>query len=471
MKINLGLESISVCDVADFCCGELKCADGLNIKIKNVCTDSRETDENSLFIVTVGERVDGHNYIGSAIERGCRCFLCQYVPNDIDADMCAFIVVPDSVSAISALAKGYRAAKKLDSIAITGSVGKTTTKELVASIIREKYITYGTDGNFNSVIGMPMSLMEAPEDTEMGIFEMGMSAMGEISSMSRCAEPCIAIVTNIGTSHLEYLKSRENICRAKLEIAEGLRAGGKLLLNADEPLLMGAREIVGRDDIEYIYISAKGNERTRYRAENIRISSQGSDFDLYADGKHICDIHINAVGEHIVFNAVLAYAAADIAGLCDEEIRRGLLKYKPAGDRQNIYKKGNITVIADCYNAAPESMRAALGVLSAIEGERKIAVLGDMKELGESSDSLHFALGEQVFSACDMLLTLGESAKMIAMGAKSAGLADENIFSFEPSMYDELASALNLTIHDGDAVLFKASRAMRLENIIEKLKI
>lgn len=470
MKIRLGLENLSAETIARLCSGELVRGPMTDLTIKYVCTDSREADGDTLFIVTVGERVDGHNYIASAIASGCRSFLCQYIPDGIITDGCAFILVPDSVAAISYLAKGYREEQKLRSIAITGSVGKTTTKELVASVMREKYDTYCTDGNFNSVIGMPMSLMQAPNSAEMGVFEMGMSGFGEIESMSDCASPSLAIVTNIGTSHLEYLKTRENICRAKLEVASGLDDGGYLLLCGDEPLLRRAKDIVKRDDINYVYVSTDGADAD-YSAENIRLFENYSLFDLNARGSYIRDILVDIPGKHIVFNAAMAYAAADILGLSDDEIRRGILKYTPAGNRQNIYERGGIKIIADCYNAAPESMHAAINVLCGFSGKRKIAVLGDMLELGENSDEMHFEVGAYAADKVQMLFTYGENARGIADGAISAGIDKSCVCSFSRDESDALAKKLGSVIGEGDAVLFKGSRAMRLEEIIEKLEI
>ena len=469
MKIKLGLENLSVNDVAIYCGGRLVCSDGFDIKIEYVCTDSREVDENTLFIVTVGERVDGHKFIESAKNSGCRCFLCQYVPDDIDTEGCAFVVVDDSVAAFSLLASGYRNKNKLQSVAVTGSVGKTTTKELVASVMRQKYNVYCTDGNFNSVIGMPMSLMEVPADRDLGVFEMGMSGFGEIHSMTACANPSVAIVTNIGTSHLEYLKTRENICRAKLEIADGLVSGGYLVLNGDEPLLEDAKGIVGREDINYVYISIEENLNADYRAENIRSFNDCSLFDINANGNIVRDVRVDIPGRHIVFNAVMAYAASKILGLTEEQYRAGLLNYTPVGNRQNIYDKGGVKIIADCYNAAPESMRAAISVLCGFSG-RKIAVLGDMKELGEMSDKLHFELGQHIAHKCDLLFTFGESARLIADGAVFSGLSQDNVFSFAQDDVDAMADRLNSVKKDGDVILFKGSRAMKLENIIEKLE-
>lgn len=469
MKIKLGLGKVSMEQITQYTSGELyDFTDGV-CEITHVCTDSREADENTLFVATRGERVDGHDYILSASERGCKCFICEYVPVDISGKQLSLCVVENSFNAFADLARGYRQGGKMKGVAITGSVGKTTTKELMASVAKEKLEVYCTNGNFNSVIGMPMSLMEADEHRELGIFEMGMSGFSEISSMSRTLNPDIAMVVNIGTSHLEYLGTRANIAKAKLEIADGLKKGGTLILNADEPLLINAGDTVGRDDINYVYTSCKNNEIAEYKALNIRLSENGSMFDMYADGKIIRDIELCVTGAHIVNNALMVCACALMLGLDEDSIRRGLKKYTPVGYRQRIYEKENKKIIADCYNAAPESMRAALDVLSTVAKGRKIAVLGDMKELGKNSDTLHYSLGEYAVKKADILITVGESGKIIAEGAGRNGMLE--VYSYGENDISGVCNRINEISTDGDCLLFKASRSMKLERIIEELKL
>lgn len=469
MKIKLGLGKISMEQITQYTSGELYDFTGDVCEITHVCTDSREADEHTLFVATRGERVDGHDYILSASELGCKCFICEYVPFDISGKKLSFCVVENSFEAFANLARGYRKNAAMKGVAITGSVGKTTTKELMASVAKTKLEVYCTSGNFNSIIGMPMSLMEAHQDRELGIFEMGMSGFSEISSMSRTLCPDIAMVINIGTSHLEYLGTRANIAKAKLEIAEGLKTGGTLILNGDEPLLHNARDIVKRDDINYVYTSCNNNEMAAYKAQNIRLFDSGSLFDMYAEGTVIKDIELCVPGIHIVNNALMVCTCALMLGLDEESIREGLKSYTPVGYRQRIYEKDNKKIIADCYNAAPESMRAALDVLSAVAKGRRIAVLGDMKELGKNSDTLHYSLGEYASKKADILITVGESGKIIAEGAVRSGLCD--VYSFEENDILGICDKINAICADGDCLLFKASRSMKLERIIEELKL
>ena len=468
MKIKLGMNKVDMADVARYCGGDLYdfTRDG-NSSFEYVCTDSREADENTMFVATRGERVDGHDYIIKAIELGCRCILCEYVPSDIKGKEAAFVVVENSIDAFSDCAKGYREESPLPTVAITGSVGKTTTKELCASIFKKFCKTYYTEGNFNSVIGMPMSLMSAEGDCQAAIFEMGMSGFGEISKMTRVATPMVAMVTNVGSSHLEYLRTRENIAKAKLEIGEGLVDGGHLLLNGDEPLL----EDHYCERYETVYVGF--SEECSFRISNVTVDESGTRFDLRVPrGDYIFGIHLNLVGKHFAYNAAFAAAAACLMGIDCETIREGLEAYTPTNMRMNISKRDGITLIADCYNAAPESMCGAIDSLSAIgvEGKR-IAVLGDMKELGERSDDMHRSVGTYLARrGIDMLFTLGNSAAYIADAALERGMKSENVISvIDPTEKEKLASVIKAKMSKGDAILFKASRSMKLEEVIASI--
>ena len=468
MKIKLGLGKANMEMIARWCGGELYdfTADAGNC-FEYVCTDSREADENTMFVATRGERVDGHDYIIKAIEQGCRCILCEYVPTNISGKAAAYTVVENSIDAFADCARGYRAEHLLPTVAITGSVGKTTTKELTAAILRQKYNTYSTQGNFNSVIGMPMSLMEADGACETAVFEMGMSAFGEIRSMTRAACPKVAMVINIGSSHLEYLETRENIAKAKLEIAEGLSEDGCLLLNGDEPLLKNHR---GKHYKTY-YVGVE-NEKCDVRAENIRIEGDRTIFDLKLFDKKLEALQLPIVGKHFAYNAAFASAAASLMGAGEREIRQGLLSYIPGAMRMNIEERNGVTLLSDCYNAAPESMRAAIETLSAIEVKgRRIAVLGDMKELGRDSDALHRGVGKFLAQKkIDMLFTLGESGALIAEEAILCGMKPSCVFAeIREGENDALVAEIASAIKQGDAILFKASRAMRLETLIEAL--
>lgn len=465
MKIKLGLGSMTLKQATAYCGGE--CVGDGQASFEYVCTDSREADENTLFVATRGERVDGHNYISSAEKLGGSCFLCEYIPNGVSHNS-GFCIVKNSIDAFSSLAKGYKADCPIDTVAITGSVGKTTTKELTSLVLSQGFELYRTEGNFNSIIGMPMSMLEVGREHSIAVFEMGMSGFGEIRSMSLTATPKIALITNIGSSHLEHLGTRENIARAKFEIADGLRDGGTLLLNGDEPLL---RELAdNKTDCNYnvMYASMKGNGD--FCAENIRHTENGSTFDVKYKDDCMRDIFLPAVGDHLVFDALFACAAGILMGLDRKQISTGLAGYIPGAYRQRIYDCNGVKIIADCYNAAPESVKGALKVLSGIGCDRKIAVLGDMRELGENTAALHREVGAEAAKSADVLYCVGELGKYIAEGAAAAGMSNEKIFVDLSDNAADTCSGLCDMLCTGDAVLFKASRAMRLENIIEYIE-
>ena len=470
MKIKLGLGKIRMEDVARFCSGELyDYTKNSDASAEFVCTDSREADVDTLFVATLGERVDGHDYIVGALDRGCRCVLCEYVPAGIAGREAAFVVVENSIDAFALTARGYRERKPLKTVALTGSVGKTTTKELTASILQRETKLYATSGNFNSVIGMPMSLMEAPCDRDTAVFEMGMSSPGEIRSMTHAATPDIAMVINVGSSHLEYLKTRDNIAKAKLEIAEGLKDGGILLLNGDEPLL---RKYVKKGKYSIIYVGIENTKNCDIYAENIFVGNRSTSFDLCFKGRMIRSLKFNILGKKFVYNAAFAASAALLLGAGEDAVRKGLEEYLPSEMRQSISEKNGITVIADCYNSAPESVRAAIDTLSSLEVQgKRIAVLGDMRELGADSDNMHREVGEYVAkNGVDVLLTLGESGAYIAEGAIRCGMNAHCVFvERDTDNIEMLCLEIENNMSKGDAVLFKASRSLRLERAIERL--
>jgi len=428
--------------------------------IKNISLDSREIEAGTLFVAIKGERFDGHDFIGKAFEDGAAAIVCERIPYKVKGNV---ILVDDSLHAFGSLAKNHKRVIAPLTVGITGSVGKTTTKQFIYSVLKEKYTTHKTDGNFNNEIGMPITILRMPCDTEALVLEMGMSFKGEISRLTRIAEPDIAVMTNVGSSHIENLGSREGIRDAKMEIAEGLREGGKLVLNGDEPLLAGVDGA--------IYVSME-NEDSDYRAVNVKEMDGYYTFDIACAEGIVKDFRINVLGIHNVYNAVLSYAVGKIAGMEDEDIRRGLLNFENAAMRQNIYENDGYTVIEDCYNASPESMKASLKVLcSKAKENRKVAVLGDMLELGAYSETLHRAVGAAVVElGIDKLFTFGKLAEFIAKGAIEAGMKPCDIVSITDADCPEaMADAIKQEVRDNDTLLFKASRGIKLERITEIL--
>ena len=453
--------------------------------VSYVCTDSREADGETLLCAIRGERVDGHAFLPRAAEGGCRAFLCEKLPEgweEAHAPLgCAAIVVEDTVEALGRLANARRAEelRALRITAVTGSVGKTTTKEMIAAVLAGAGSLFKKDGNYNSTIGLPLSFMEISPATKTAVLEMGMSARGEITAMTTAVCPDVAVIANVGTSHMEYLGSRENIARAKLEIARGLRAGGTLVVNGDEPLLSALGQDFSEDrpkipaDIRVLRLSLAGSEGADYTVTSMSARDDGMHFDLRTPTALWQDLVVPALGEHLVWAAAFAAIVGSLYGLEEAQIKAGLLNYRPADMRQNTRVLRGVTFITDCYNAAPESMRAALGVLSmtAAGGRclRRIAVLGDMKELGENTVALHRGVG----AACadkgvDLLITVGELGAEIARGAREAGMPAEAVcVTGGADTYGDTAADLAALLREGDCVLFKASRSMKLETIAE----
>ncbi len=471
MKIQFSTDVISFGTLARLCGGELRQGSLGAVCAHYICTDSREADSDTIFVALRGERTDGHNFIGGAISRGCKCVICEHDSEEMLQNNVTAIVVNDSELALAKLANSYQAQYlHTKNIAVTGSVGKTTTKDLVASVLSAGRRTNKSGGNHNSLVGMPLSMLQIPTESEYAVLELGMSSFGEIERLSIVATPQIAIITNIGTSHMEMLGSRENICRAKLEILCGLRDGGVLLLNGDEPLLANVKGKSYRTQ----YVSLRC-EKADFFAKNIKVENDCTRFDAVCMGTEMKDLAIRLVGRHNVYAALYAIAVATELGLAEEEIREGLYAFCPEGMRQHIYSLGSITVIEDCYNAAPESVNAALDVLGEYSRRtdgRSIAVLGDMLELGQDSPALHRMVGAHLAeNKIDKLFTLGSEAKQIAVGARQMGMSRTDVrMTDHVTNIESISEALLAEIKAGDVVLFKASRAVGAEQIIAYLK-
>lgn len=424
--------------------------------IKNISLDSREIEAGTLFVAIKGERFDGHDFIGKAFEDGAAAIVCERIPYKVKGNV---ILVDNSLYAFGAIAKNHKKLISPLTVGITGSVGKTTTKQFVWAVLCEKYKTHKTDGNFNNEIGLPITILKMPCDTEALVLEMGMSFKGEISRLSHIAEPDIAVITNVGSSHIENFGSREGIRDAKMEIAEGLKEGGRLVLNGDEPLLSGIEGAV--------YVSME-NKDSDYRAVNVVENDGYYTFDIETKNGTVKDFRINVLGIHNVYNAVVAYAVGKIADMDDDSIKAGLLKFENAAMRQNIYENDGYTIIEDCYNASPESMAASLKVLcSKAKQGRKTAVLGNMLELGIYSEELHREVGRKAAElGIDLLYTFGDMAENIAKGAVDAGMNEDSVVSVtDLDSPEELADFIKSRVKENDTLLFKASRGVKLERI------
>ncbi len=421
--------------------------------ITGVSTDTRTLKSGELFIALSGENFNGNDFVRQALSKGAAAAVCTAFELKDDR----VIIVEDTLQALLSIASFYRDKFNIQLLAITGSAGKTTTRGMVAKVIESKYKTLITKNNLNNEIGVSKTLLELDSTYEAAVIEMGMNHFGEIERISRCAKPTLGIITNVGVAHIENFGSREGILRAKLEITQGMKKNSPLVLNGDNDLLKDYKN----NDYEIIKFGIESKDCDVF-ADEIKQVTDGSYFTVHYGGKAVKGF-VPALGRHNVSNAVCAVAAGLLARVQPENAVNALEGFKTEGRRQKIIKKHGFIFIEDCYNANPDSVEAALSILSQIECKRKIAVLGDMLELGAHADSAHIKSGELAALSADILFTLGEKSKQTALAAKKAGCRISEGFTSK----NELTKRLCQTIKEGDAVLFKASRSMKLEDVID----
>ena len=417
----------------------------------SVCIDTRKITKGCLFICIKGERFDAHQFADEALSFGASAVM---IHSDIEPNG-AYIKVDDTSKAMLSLSGYYRSKFDIPVIGLTGSVGKTTTKEFTHLVVSAKYNAIKTLGNLNNEIGVPQMLFQIDKSTEAAVIEMGMNHFGEISRLVNEVKPTIGLITNIGVSHIENLGSREGILKAKLELCEGLAEGAPLILNGDNDMLQTVKDVHHK-------VVFYGIENGEFKAENIVETDKSTSFDVayYGKKQHIT---IPTIGIHNVYNALAAFAVGYFLNVEPQAAADALGTYVPAGMRQKVVDVDGITSIEDCYNASPDSMRAALKTLSNIKGNKKIAVLGDMLELGDYAKTAHTEVGKAVAeNKIDYLLAYGNDAKFYVDGAKQSGV--ENAFLFDDK--EKLSEMLLNIATKGDAILFKGSRGMKLEDVI-----
>lgn len=426
----------------------------INPMITGICTDTRKLSPGCLFIAIKGPNFDGHTFAKTALQQGAAAVLCQDETGGGENEL----LVPDTRAALLKLAAYYRRLFDIKVVGITGSVGKTTTKEMTAAVLASTFKVLKNAGNLNNEIGLPMTVFELDESYEAAVLEMGMSGLGEISRLSGVCAPDIGVISNVGVSHIEKLGSKANILKAKMEILDGMPQGAPLLLNVDDDLLRKTQT-----DGHPIFYYGIENEACDFKACGIEQSESSTHFTIESkDFQQAVDLP--AIGRHNIYNALAAFAAGILAGVTPKDAAAALASYEPAGMRQRIKHCGGITFIEDCYNASPDSMLAALVVLADLQAVRRIAVLGDMLELGDYAEQAHIETGARAAeNSVDVLLTFGKLAKLTAQKAKESGVG--TVLAFDNK--NELAAALCGILSPGDAVLFKASRGMGLEDIIE----
>lgn len=433
-----------------------------SIIVSGVSTDTRVIGPGMLFVAIRGAKYDGHGFVAAAIEKGAVLVLADFeaqLPTDVPCIRCK-----DTVSALGNLAAWHRKRFDIPIIAVTGSVGKTSTREMIASALGSRHTVLKTKANYNNEIGLPLSVLELDDNHTAAVFELGMRGLGEIRHLSHIVRPDIAVITNIGLSHIEKLGSRQNILRAKLEIIEGMSAGGVIILNGEDELLKGLRGLLRFKTLYYGMDEAADIQG--YEAASL--GENGMAFKTSIAGQD-GSFTVKAPGMHSVSNALAALAVCHVLGLRQSEAEEGLQKYTGAEMRMHIMKYRGIQVINDTYNAAPDSMKAALSVLAELgAGRRTVAVLGDMFELGDWEGEAHYDVGRQTASLdIRLLFAIGSASIGYLAGASEMGMDKARMAHF--NTVEEALPTLCDCIEIGDTVLFKASRGLRLERVIAEL--
>lgn len=434
---------------------------------ENFCKDSREVKNGDTYLGIKGENTNGSIYYKQALENGAKVLILQdiEIPEEIIKKYKdrTIILVEDVVKAIQDVARYKRENTNVKVVGITGSVGKTSTKDIVASVLSQKYKVLKTQGNYNNEIGLPLTILSL-KDEEVMVLEMGMSAFGEMSLLTSIAKPDIAAITNIGTSHIGILGSRENILKAKLEILEGLKQDGKLIINNDNDLLNKWH----KEENIIKNVETYGIENnSKYVAYDINLKENGSTYKIKLDNETY-NVTVPVSGEHFVYNSLCAIAVGKALGISNEEIIKGISNFELTKKRMEIIKtKNNNLIINDCYNASYDSMKAAIEYLGTLNN-RKIAILGDMLELGEFSKELHEKVGKEVAkNKIDILVTIGTEAKNIAIGAEKEGMPENSIYEF--STKEDAMSKIKKMVKANDNILVKASNAMKFDEITKEL--
>ncbi|MFD1423582.1 UDP-N-acetylmuramoyl-tripeptide--D-alanyl-D-alanine ligase [Laceyella sediminis] len=435
-----------------------------HLLVRGVSTDTRTLQANQLYVPLVGERFDGHQFLNQAVDKGAAAALWSSHQPVPETPPIPLIVVDDTLSALQRIASSYRDEMQVQVVAVTGSNGKTTTKDLIAAVLSEAYRVHKTKGNLNNHIGVPLTLTSMSEDTQVAVVEMGMNHAGEIEVLSHLAKPDVAVITNIGESHLEFLGSREGIAKAKLEIKKGLNERGPLIYDGDEPLLAGLladdphpKVRVGwSDELDEspVDVEMVGVEGFRFRSRRC-----GTPFVL------------PLLGRHNVKNALMAVAVGRALGMEETAIARGLAKVQLTGMRLELKQAANgMDIIDDAYNASPTSMRAAIDLLMELAPEKeKWALLGDIREIGSTEEQYHRELGAYaVEKGVSRLYTVGERGRWIAEGARSAASGSACVIHHFSS-HEEAAQLLSAEGNAHILLLVKASRAVQLDIVIRKL--
>lgn len=426
-------------------------------EIKAVSTDTRKIEEGTMFIALKGENFNGNNYVLDAFNKGAKIAIVDEVKcdlNELKEDV-ALIKVQNTGRALMDLAKFYREKLGLKVVGITGSAGKTSTKDLVAAVLSDKYKVFKTKGNFNNEIGLPLMILELDSTYDVAILEMGMRGLGQIKELAEIASPDLGIITNIGISHIEILKTRENILKAKMEIATFFDKNNTLVVCGNDDFLGALPEA------QYKIVKTGVGENFEIGSKNIALEELSSKFTVY-DGEKEEEFSLDMPGEHNISNLMLGIAIAKELGVSFEEMKRGLKNIEATSMRLELIKKDGFSILNDCYNSSPVAVKSAIDVMKNIEGKRRIAVLGTMRELGHKSEEAHMEIGKYAKeNGIEKVLCFGDFSENIKEGYGEGCTVYEN--------KEELIKDLLNIICEGDIILVKASRSLKFEEITKAL--
>ena len=432
---------------------------------ENFCTDTRKIQKGDIYVGLKGEKFNGNEYYKEALEKGAKVAVIsgiEVTKEDLDQYKDKTIIeVKDSLEAFGDIAAYKRDLYDIPVVQITGSVGKTSTRDIIANVVRTQYKTLQTEGNQNNAIGLPTTLLKL-KDHEAVVVESGMNHLGEIRYLGKIAKPTVAVITNIGTAHIGFLGSRENILKAKLEILENLKPDGYIVINNDNDML----NKWAKEDTKYKKYTFGIEEKSDVMAYNIKVSEDYSTYNVKINNKEYF-VKVPVSGKHFVYNSLCAIAVGNLLNIAPENIIKGIETFTLTKNRMEIDKiKDDVTVINDAYNASYDSMKAAIEYLQGLPGGRKIAVLGDMFELGKYSEEIHRKVGIEVFThKIDMLVTVGNESKYIAEEVKYLGMPKENVTSFNTT--EEATDYLNNILRKNDVVLLKAAHGMQFLKIFD----
>ena len=461
-------KKIFVKDILNICNGELVIGN-IDEVCDNFSKDTRTINPGDVYIGIKGEKFDGNIFYLDAISKGAKVCVLQEINIDLEKvkkySNVTIIKVKDTIKALQEIAKYKRSLYDIPVIAITGSVGKTSTKDIIARVLEEKFKVLKTEGNLNNHIGLPLTILKL-KNHEALVVEMGMNNLGEISVLTNIAKPNVAVITNVGTSHIGNLGSRDNILKAKLEILEGLSKDGVLIINKDNDLLKKWYK-ENSNTIGFKVKTYGIKEKSDFTGYNINAKEDGSTYKIDIDN-NTYEVKIKVLGEHFVMNSLCAISVANIFQIPMDKIINGILNFELTKNRMEIKKKNNITVINDCYNANYDSMKAALDFLGTNKKGRKIAILGDMLELGKFSEELHQKVGKVVVeNKIDILITVGELAKNISFISRNLGMKEENIFDCKDNL--EAINTIKSIMDEHDIILVKASNGMKFKEIVDAI--